>query len=409
VEVQRDRPLADEVSELHRLVHQAVERQLVADVPVGVLLSGGIDSSIVAQAAVEVSGSPIATFSIGFEDPTFDESSYFNAVAEAVGSEQHTEILSPATLIDMLPSISTVACEPLADGSIFPMYLLARFASKEVKVALSGDGSDELFAGYPTYQAVSIGAAMSRLPAAVRRGLLAVAQRVLPVDYSNISFDFKVKKLLAGLHPDPVLRNMRWLGTFLPEQLPDLLCAHQPSHQAALELLLHEPSQEAPTPLQRMLRTDERFYMQDQVLVKVDRAAMASSLEVRVPFLDNDLVAFAHSVPDRHKLRGWDVKHLLKAYAAGRLPPEVVARPKKGFGTPLGKWFRRELKGLLREVLSQRRLEEQGLFRPSFVARLLAEHWDGRGDRRKELFSLLTFCLWHETLGSTEAPCSAEP
>jgi len=400
----RSAPIGDDVAAFDRLIHQVVERQMVADVPVGVFLSGGLDSSIVAQVATDVAPARIGSFSIGFEDQSFDESQYFSTVAKAIGSEHHCEILTPAALLDILPVIPQVACEPLADGSILPTYLLSRFTRRHVKVVLSGDGADELLAGYPTYLAARWAAPLSHLPRRVRTGLLRLAHATLPVNYDNLSFDYRVKKLLAGLHPDPILQNQRWLGTFLPEELPELLQAYDPSLQSALEALLHEPSrglngQAARRErhwLEALLRTDQRFYLQDGVLVKVDRASMASALEVRVPYLDNDIVHFAHQLPADRKLLGADFKHLLKRYARGRLPAAVLARPKKGFGAPLGKWFRSELKGLLQETLAPSKLEAQGFFRPQFVSRLLAEHWSGQRDHRKQIFNLLTFVLWYD-------------
>ncbi len=387
---------ASDVAEFDRIIHRTVERQLVADVPLGVFLSGGIDSSIVARTAVEVSGSRISTFSIGFEDPSFDESRWAALVASSIGSDHHVRDPGARALLDLVPSVADVVSEPLADGSIFPTLLLSRFARRHVTVALSGDGADELFAGYPTYRAASLARGLSRLPRAVRRALAGAADVVLPVNYDNLSFDFRVRKFLSGLDPDPVLRNERWLGTFQPEELPLLLRAHDARLQPELERLLHEPSAEIPrrNGLEALLRTDQRFYLQDQVLVKVDRASMSCALEVRVPFLAPEMVAFARALPADRKLAGSRGKALLRAYAAGRLPPEIVERPKKGFGAPLGKWFRGELRELLEDVLSPASLARHGLFEPAFVARLLREHAAGRHDHRKRLFNLLMFQLW---------------
>jgi asparagine synthase (glutamine-hydrolysing) len=387
---------ASDVAEFDRIIHRTVERQLVADVPLGVFLSGGIDSSIVARTAVEVSASRISTFSIGFEDPSFDESRWAALVASSIGSDHHSEVLGPRALLDLVPSVAEVVSEPLADGSVFPMLLLSRFARRHVTVALSGDGADELFAGYPTYRAASLARGLSHLPRAVRRALAGAVDAVLPVNLDNLSFDFRLRKLLSGLDPDPILRNARWLGTFPPEELPFLLRAPDERLQQGLERLLHEPSAEIPrrNGLEALLRTDQRFYLQDQVLVKVDRASMSCALEVRVPFLAPEMVAFARALPADRKLHGSRGKALLRAYAASRLPPEIVERPKKGFGTPLGKWFRGELRELLEDVLSPASLARHGLFEPAFVARLLREHAAGRRDHRKRLFNLLMFQLW---------------
>lgn len=388
--------LERDIAEFDRLIHRTVERQLVADVPVGVFLSGGLDSSIVASTAAEVSPSRIATFSIGFEDPSFDESRWSSLVAASIGSDHHLEVLGPRALLDLIPFVAEVLSEPLADGSIFPTILLSRFTRRHVTVALSGDGADELFAGYPTYRAAGLARWLSRLPRPVRRALATAADDVLPVGHGNFSLDFKLRKFLAGLDPDPVLRNARWLGTFGPEELPLLLQDHDGTLQSALERLLHEPSADSPEvrDLESLLRTDQRFYLQDQVLVKVDRASMSCALEVRVPYLAPEIVAFARALPPDRKLRGAEGKVLLKAYAAKRLPPEIVGRQKKGFGAPLGRWFRGELRDLLEDVLSPASLERHGIFKPAFVSRLLRDHATGRRDHRKRLFNLLMFQLW---------------
>ncbi len=405
------RPLEDDVREYGRLVRQAVERQLVADVPVGVFLSGGIDSSTIAQVATEVTGAPVDTFSIGFEDPSFDESRYFGEVARAVGSRHHMELLSPKRLLDFLPRVPHVACEPVADGSIFPTYLLCRFARTRLKVILSGDGADELFGGYPTYRAAAAAGWLGRLAPSWGRALARAAHAALPVNYDNFSLDFRVKKLLEGIHPDPILRNARWLGSFAPEDLPKLMISWDSVVQARLEEMLHEPAATAngAGPLERLLRSDQRFYLQDGVLVKVDRASMANALEVRVPFLDPDMVAFARSLPAGRKLRGREFKRIMKLYAAGKLPDRVLRRPKKGFGTPLGKWFRGELRELLGDVLSRDRMRDLGYFRGEYVARLLEDHWKGRRDNRKLLFNLLAFTMWHDTLADRQPPCLGPP
>jgi asparagine synthase (glutamine-hydrolysing) len=405
------RTFQDDVAEYDRLIHDAVRRQLVADVPVGVFLSGGIDSSTIARVATEVTGSPVDTFSIGFEDPSFDESRYFREVAAAIGSNHHLEILSPGSLLEFLPKVPHVACEPLADGSIFPTFLLCRFTRSHVKVILSGDGADELFGGYPTYRAATSIGLPGRLPSRWGRALARLAHAAMPVNYDNFSFDFKVKKLLDGIHPDPILRNARWLGSFLPEDLPSLLQDYEPRSQEALEEILHEPASAAngAGSLEKLLRTDQRFYLQDGVLAKVDRASMASSLEVRVPFLDREMVAFARSLPADRKIRGRQFKVIMKRYAEGKIPEPVLRRPKKGFGTPLGKWFRSELKDLLGDVLSPERLDRQGIFRGPFVGRLLRDHWSGRRDNRKLLFNLLAFNLWHDSLHDSEPPRFPRP
>ncbi|MGH9420369.1 MAG: asparagine synthetase B family protein, partial [Thermoanaerobaculia bacterium] len=292
-------------------------------------------------------------------------------------------------------NVATILGEPVADGSIFPTCLLSSFTRNHVKVALSGDGADELFAGYPTHRLWRTGSLMARIPSPMRAAGIRVMNAMLPVSHDNLSFDFRLRKFVDGLDRDPIRQNQRWLGTFTAEELAALLVEPELAGQAELEKLLHQPSHNA-SGLERILRTDQRFYMQDQVLVKVDRASMAASLEVRVPFLDDEMVSFARNLQADRKIRGGTSKWLLRRYASRFFPESIWKRPKKGFGVPLGRWFRGELKSLVRDVLSARFLASSGLFRPEAIERLLVEHEQGIRDHRKKIFNLLLFALWYE-------------
>lgn len=386
---------AADVVRFDRVIRAAVERQMVADVPVGVFLSGGIDSSIVARAAADVAGK-IDTFSIAFEDPSFDESRWFDMAARTIGSRQHTEVLDSRAMLDLLPQLAEIASEPLADGSLFPTILLARFTRRHVKVALSGDGADELFAGYPTHGMAGMGTLYGRLPEGLRRGIFATAHRLLPVSHRNLSLDFKVRKFLEGAHRDPVVQNQRWMGTFPAAELPGLLTRWDAEAQRRLEASWHQAAGGA-RGLETVLRTDRRFYLQDGVLVKVDRASMAASLEVRVPMLDNEMVRFANGLPADRKLHLLRSKWILREWAARHFPSELVHRPKKGFGTPLAAWFRGPLRGIVRDTLAPDVVASDGFFRPAPVQRLLEEHERGTADHRKRIFNLLAFTLWYRT------------
>jgi asparagine synthase (glutamine-hydrolysing) len=374
-------------SDFDATIREVVRRQLIADVPLGVFLSGGIDSSIVARVAADLAGR-IATFSIAFDDPSFDESPYFETVAKAIGSDHHTERVTERTMEELLPEIPRVAGEPLADGSIFPTYFLARFTRRHVKVALSGDGADELFGGYPTHRVIALG----RRLAPMRRPLLALARR-LPVSHANLSFDYRLKKLLEGAHNDPIVQNERWLGSFMEEELPSLLTGYDPAAQRRLLDALHEPSRGAPSELEAVLRTDRRFYLQDGVLVKVDRATMASALEVRVPMLDDAVVAFANGLPAEQK----HDKRLLRQWARQHFPPSIWKRKKKGFGAPLARWFRGPLRNFVRDTLAPDALRRDGFYQPAAVQRILENHERGRSDERKRILNMLMFTLWYRT------------
>jgi asparagine synthase (glutamine-hydrolysing) len=383
----------DDLAEFDNRIRDAVQRQMLADVPVGVFLSGGIDSSIVARVAADLAGR-ISTFSIAFDEPSFDESRWFNEVARAIGSDHHVERITERTMEELLPEIPRVTGEPLADGSIFPTFFLARFARRSVKVVLSGDGADELFAGYPTHRIVRAGSTLARLPL-LRRGLLAAAHRFLPVSHANLSLDFKIKKFLDGAHPDPILQNERWLGSFGEGEVPGLLTAYDADAQLRLVDSLHQAAAGAPSPLERVLRTDRRFYLEDGVLVKVDRATMASALEVRVPMLDHEIVRFANGLPADRKIRFGRSKWLLREWARSRLPRAIWNRPKKGFGTPLARWFRGPLRHFVRDTLSPTALRSDGFYNAPAVEELLDAHESGRSDERKRILNVLMFTLWY--------------
>ena len=389
---------ADAVEALRTLLDLSVRQHLVSDVPLGVFLSGGIDSSAVAAFAARHFPGRLKTFSIGFEDPSFDETSHARGVARALDTDHHEEILGPRVALDLVARLPELLDEPLGDASLLPTFLLSRFTRRSVTVALSGDGGDELFAGYPTYQAHRLARALELVPHWVRRGLLRPVVERLPVSLDNLSFDFRLKRFMAGMDFGPVERHAAWLGSFTPaEQLalftPDALARMEmaPSYAAFHEMLAHAPSASG---LERMLYLDLKGYLGEGVLAKVDRASMACSLEVRVPLLDRRVVELAASLPMRLKLRGFTTKYVLKRALSGVLPREVLERRKKGFGVPLARWFRADLAPLLRDACARDVVCRAGLFRPEAVERLIGEHAAGRRDHRKKLYTLLAFQLW---------------
>jgi len=389
---------AEAVEALRAALDRSVKQHLVSDVPLGVFLSGGIDSSAVAAFAARHFPGRLKTFSIGFEDPSFDETAHARRVARVLDTDHQEEILDPRAALDLVTRLPELLDEPLGDASLLPTFLLSRFTRRSVTVALSGDGGDELFAGYPTYQAHRLARALELVPHWVRRGLLRPVVERLPVSLDNLSFDFRLKRFMAGMDFGPVERHAAWLGSFTPaEQLalftPDALARMEmaPSYAAFHEMLAHAPSASG---LERMLYLDLKGYLGEGVLAKVDRASMACSLEVRVPLLDRRVVELAASLPMRLKLRGFTTKYVLKRALSGVLPREVLERRKKGFGVPLARWFRAELAPLLQEACAPDVVRRAGLFRPEAVERLLGEHAAGRRDHRKKLYTLLAFQLW---------------
>ena len=386
------------LEEFESVLAGAVRRALVSDVPLGAFLSGGIDSSAVTAFMQAAAPGKVETFSIGFEEASFDESRYSARVAQILGTKHHHAVFSARKMLEIVPRMADYLDEPFADASFFPTLLLAEFTRRHVKVALSGDGGDELFAGYPTYGAHAWAAHFARLPAPLRRAAERLAAK-LPVSHRNFSLDFKIKKFLAGASETvPIRRHARWLGAFAPEELRGLtLPGILPVSEAAeiyAPLEAYAAGNPGASELEKLLRCDQRFYLQDDMLVKVDRASMAVSLEARVPLLDHEVVEFAARLPAHYKLRGTVSKYLLKQLMRAKLPGDIVDRPKKGFGIPLAQWFCAELKPLLEEIFSTHHLKQGGLFQPEAVRRLLDEHWQRRADHRKKIYTLLNFELW---------------
>jgi asparagine synthase (glutamine-hydrolysing) len=381
------------VSELER----AVRRHLVSDVPLGFFLSGGIDSTAVAALAAPHVGA-LRTFTIGFDDASFDESSAARATARALGAEHHEEVLDARAGLDLVDRLPDLVDEPLGDASILPTYWLSRLARRSVTVALSGDGGDEVFAGYPTYAAHRVASVYQRLPAWLRDGLVRPLVDRLPVSHANLSLDFRLKRFVAGAGLDLVDRHALWMGSFTPAEqqalLTDEVLAALPAPPSYAAFRQVGEGLTDPAWLHRVLYLDLKTYLGEGVLAKVDRASMACSLEVRVPLLDHRVVELMAGFSPDLKLRGLTGKYLLRRALAGRIPEAVGRRPKKGFGVPLGRWFRGPMAPAVREVLAPEALRRGGVFRAEAVDRLLAEHRAGRADHRKKLYTLLVLQLW---------------
>jgi asparagine synthase (glutamine-hydrolysing) len=391
---------AQAVERLRAVLDTVVPEHLVSDVPLGVFLSGGIDSATVAAFAARHASGQLKTFSIGFDDPSFDESGWARQVSRALGTDHHEEVLSLRAASELIAGLPDLLDEPLGDASLLPTYLLSRFARRAVTVALSGDGGDEVFAGYPTYQAHRLARAYARVPEAIREGLVRPLVRRLPVSLDNLSLDFRLKRFVEGMPYGVVERHAVWMGSFTPAEQEELFrpealarMTAQPSYAVFHALAAAVP--EVPW-LNRILYVDLKGYLGEGVLTKLDRASMACSLEVRVPLLDHRVVELAGTLPPELKLRGLTTKYVFKQAMRGLLPDEIVARPKKGFGIPLGRWFQGELAPLLHDTCSTDAVRRGGLFRPEVVERLLREHREGRRDHRKKLYTLLAWQLWAE-------------
>jgi asparagine synthase (glutamine-hydrolysing) len=372
----------------------AVGRHRRSDVPLGVFLSGGIDSSSVAASLAELEPArSIRTFSIGFDDPTFDESAHARAVADHLGTDHRERTFAASDVLELLPEVAGWLDEPFGDASILPTHLLSRFARSEVTVCLGGDGADELLAGYPTF-AAERAARLYRLLPGPARGLIEAAVGRLPVDHGNISLDFKLKQFVRGASQPGAIAHQRWIGSFSGPEVAGVL-ATPPAIDVEAEHLAR--AGEIGPGLDRLTRSlllYQDTYLPEDILTKVDRASMATSLEVRAPFLDAELVDFVAMMPSRDKFSRGTGKRLLRAAAADRLPASILRRPKKGFGIPVARWLRGPLSGLLDRQLEPDRLRRQGLLRPEAVSRLVAEHRAGVRDHRKPLWTLLMLQLW---------------
>lgn len=332
---------ADLAEEFTAHLQRAVQRRLLSDVPLGVFLSGGLDSgAITSLAAQAVPAGQLETFTIGFDEPSYDERVHAGTVAAHCESRHYEEVLRLADARELMDSVLQRMDEPIADPSILPTYLLSRFTRTKVTVALSGDGGDELLAGYDPFRALGPAVRLSRLvPPVLWRGLRRVAER-LPQSDRNMSLDFKVRRTLGGLVRPMEQWNPAWLGPVAPEEIARLFERPLPPEELFAEPIALWNSRPDLTVEERTLEFYTRFYLTENILFKVDRAAMLNSLESRAVFLDNDLVDFCRRLPLRQKMRGGRTKFILRRMLAPRLPRDVVRRPKKGFGIPISAWLR---------------------------------------------------------------------
>ncbi len=389
---------------LRELLAESVRMRLVSDVPLGVLLSGGVDSSTIAALAVRASSEAVKTFSISFAESSFDESGYARAVAKFLGTDHHEERLSSNLAANLVSEIGSWMDEPFSDPSLVPTYLLSRFTRKHVTVALGGDGGDELFAGYPMYRGHRWAENYAKIPKPLRGRLIEPLIRLLPVKTKNLSFDYKATRFIAGTKYDRVARHHVWFGSFSPAEQEMLLTPEVISssdgdiYRDAREMLNQCDSSDL---VEQMQSLDTRLYLAEDILTKVDRASMAVSLEVRAPFLDPRVAEFAASLPANYKLRGHKTKYILKRAITDLLPPFVARRGKKGFGVPVAEWLKGKLRPLARDLLSPERVRKAGVFNPDYVTKLQDEHERGAANHRKLLWTLLMFELWHESFIET--------
>lgn len=393
-----DEPLA--VRRTRSLVLRAVERQLVSDVPLGCFLSGGVDSSIVAAAMCRAAGraGDVLTFTVGFDDPRYDETGRARTVARHLGTKHEEFIVRPDAAAD-LPALAAAFGEPLGDSSCLPTHYLAREVRRRVKVALSGDGGDELFGGYDRYRAMALG---ERLPGPLR-AVARLAGRALPWRGAHPKSPLhRLGRFAASLDEPPGRRYCGYLAIFDAAQIGRLL-ADPAAGAAPLEALAAQYEQLrrarcAQDPVRAALALDRAAYLPEDLLAKVDRCSMLHALEVRSPFMDHELVAFAAGLPVPLLIRGGGKRLLRRAFAAD-LPPDVFAGPKRGFAVPVGDWFRGQLRPLLRDALLGRDSFAAAWFDRSAVEQLIDQHHQRIADHSQRLYALLMLELWHRAHG----------
>jgi asparagine synthase (glutamine-hydrolysing) len=385
----RSEDTAELAEELRSRLRDSVRAHLVSDVPVGVLLSGGVDSATLAALAAQESAEPLRTFSVGFAERSFDELGDARRVAERYGTRHRELLLRPDAAL-LLPALAAAFDEPFADSSALPTYLVSQLAAGDVKVALSGEGGDELFGGYYTYAADLLALRVGRLA-----GLARPLVERLPSSSGKASFDYRAKRFVRAAHLPPLERHHGWKEIFAPEARAELT-GRRPTFDPVDPLRTRFAETEGAELLARLQDVDLGLYLVDDLLVKTDRASMAHSLEARVPFLDTVVTNLALALPTRHKVRGLAKKVLLRKAVEPLLPRSVVHGRKRGFSIPAAAWLRGELEPFARETLSPETLRRQGFFRPEVVTRLIDEHVARREDRSRQLWGLLTFTLWHE-------------
>ena len=387
------------ITQLDKKINESVKLRMVSDVPFGVFLSGGLDSSTIAYYAQKNSSRKIKTFSVNFEEKSFDESKYAQKVSDILGTEHYDQLLTTKNLIETLSTIDLID-EPIGDASIIPTYLLSKHARNYVTVALGGDGGDELFAGYPTFQADVLAGIYEKIPTLIKKIFLEKIIHKIPETDNNFNLGFRLKTFVKGLGGDKNYRHHRWLGSFTAEEKEKLF-----KREIWNEIDAKKDFEEIDYYLKNIKAEDHRnktlglymrTYLMDEVLVKVDRASMKNSLEIRSPFLDPNLVELANSLPFSFKLKGFTTKYILKKLMEDKLPGSIVYRKKKGFGIPLSRWLRNELKEFCDGLLSEEKIKNQGLFNYDYIAKLKLEHFDENKDNRKKLWTLMAFMIWYE-------------
>lgn len=389
----------DYETEVIGLIERSVSSQMVSDVPIGAFLSGGLDSTTIAAVMTRNLKSKLKTFTIGFDRKTYDESYEARLVAQTLGCE-HTEQMVSPDMVESIPGLLDYFDEPFADYSAIPTFLVSKLAVSSVKVTLTGDGGDEIFAGYPTHVAYKISKIFRSLPQWLKTHLINPLVFALPASMERISFDYKAKRFVTGADLPFDRGHYWWKVIFNEDQKKELLTPD--FIRSGLQDSFHTFERHFNTvrhahPLNQLLYVDAKTFLLDDNLVKVDRMTMANSLEARVPLLDHELVEKVAMMPPHVKTRLLQTKRLLRRAVSKLLPPKIRRGKKKGFTPPLPHWIRDELKPLITDYFSQRRIKETGILNPKYCENLLRDHLSGNRDNNREIWTILALLRWLET------------
>lgn len=382
------------------VLDRAVKRQLVADVPVGVLLSGGMDSSTLVALMRGHTSESVHTYSVGFEDSTFNELPDARIVAQTFHTTHREVVVTPQLVRELFVKHMRYIDEPYADGSAIPTYCVCELAKGEVVVLLSGEGGDEAFAGYDTYAAYRASRWFGRVPRWIRQGIIGRVVHSLPVSHRKLSLEFKMKRFLSGQDLPPAQAHLWWRIVLTEDQKralyrPEVLENINFEHSDRFFIQSFERST-ARDDLNKILHIDAAIFLPDDLMVKNDRMSMAHSLEARVPMTDNEVTEFMSRVSPHLKLPGWKKKFIMRRALRGVLPETILRKKKVGLEMPYSAWFKNELKDLLLSYCDSKRILETGLFRPEAVKSLIEEHLANRFDHGRALWGLLSFMVWHE-------------
>ncbi len=386
-----ERPIAAYLQGIRQHIHRAVEERMMADVPVGAMLSGGVDSSIITGLMSQLTQQKVQTFSVGFDHPDYSELPYARLVSEHFGTEHHELVVQSSDMTQYWPILTWHRDEPVSEPSDLGVYLISKLARQHVKVVLSGEGGDELFAGYPKYVVDWLARYYHILPTSVRDQIIQPLLERLPYRMR------KLKTAARNLSQPAPQRWMNWFGIFngpLKEHLLTRETQMSIDLDASREFrrwLTHNPQRDG---LSSMLYLDTKIWLPDNLLMKGDKMTMAASLEARIPLLDYQLIEYAASIPSHLKTRSFQAKYLLKRAYADFLPETILTRKKMGFNVPTGIWFREGQRSIITQLLLSERVRERGYFNDAFIAQMLRDHLEGKTNYQAQLFTLASLELW---------------